>query len=112
MHDPLTWSLLIVSLFLPAMLLVTGTMLMKQDLWAILMSPLFWFLPLLVFAAFVMRLYYLATLIGCVRQINVSEDGQPSPCQIHLGHQECCKHVGPDGSKTDCPYWRPELILD
>ena len=65
-----------------------------------------------VFVLFIARLYYLATSIGCVRQIDFSEDGQPSPCQIDLGHRECCKHIGPDGGKADCRYWRPELIID
>lgn len=112
MHDSLMWSLLLVSLFLPIVSLITGSMLTLQGLWVTLMSPLFWLLPMIVLGALVMRLYYLATLVGCVRQINLSEDGQPSLCQIDLGHRECCKHVGPDGDKTDCPHWRPELVLD
>ena len=58
----------------------------------------------LVLGVLIMRVYYLATSVGCVRQINLSEDGQPSLCQIYLGHHECCKDVGTDGNKADCPH--------
>ncbi len=112
MHDPLMWSLLLTALLVPALLLVAGAAMTEHAYPTILASPLFWLAPGTVLGALVVRLHYLATLIGCVRQINFSEDGQPSACQIDLGHRECCKHIGPDGRKQDCPYWRPELILD
>jgi hypothetical protein len=63
-------------------------------------------------AALLWRLHFLATQVGCTRQMGISEDGNPARCLVDLGHHDCCKHIGPNGDRTTCRYWKPDLIVD
>lgn len=111
-QDLKMWAYLQLPFALPLLLFVTVLATPGQDLGSWLSSPLFLVMQLLSVVPLLHRLHYLATKIGCIRQMNISEDGHPAPCSIDLGHRECCKHIEPGASKTSCVYWRPELIIE
>jgi hypothetical protein len=112
MNDLLMWGFLQLSLAIPVLALIIALATPDKSAWEIFTSPLFWLIELLSFIPLLVRLHRLASRIGCTRQMNVSDDGNPAPCLIDLGHEDCCKHIGPGGDKTSCPYWKPELIVD
>ena len=111
-QDLKMWAYLQLPFVIPLLLFLTCPEMLGKDLGAWLASPLFWVAQLVSLLPLLHRLHYLATRIGCVRQMNISEDGHPAPCSIDLGHRECCKHIEPGASKTSCVYWRPELIIE
>jgi hypothetical protein len=106
------WATIQLTLVLPALITLIGVASHGKSLPAVLASPLFWLVPVLGLSLLIYRLHFLATRIGCTRQINISEDGMPTECMIDSGHPECCKHIGPGGDKRACPYWKPALIVD
>jgi hypothetical protein len=106
------WGLLQLSLLIPLLLFTVGLYANGGNALHILSSPVFWAITAGGLAALFWRLYFLATRIGCTRQINISEDGNPARCLVDLGHHDCCKHIGPNGDKTSCRYWKPDLIVD
>lgn len=112
MHDLWMWGLIQLLIALPVMALIISLAMPLQSTWAMFASPIFWAAEMASVSALCVHLHNLATKIGCTRQINMSEDGNPTPCLIDLGHDDCCKHVGPDRDKTSCPYWKPQLIID
>lgn len=111
-QDLKMWGYLQLPIALPLLLFVGSLAVADLGAMAWLSSPLFWMVEVACFLPLLRRLHYLATRIGCVRQMNISEDGHPAPCSIDLGRRECCKHIEPGASKTSCVYWRPELIID
>jgi hypothetical protein len=106
------WATVQLTLVLPALITLIGISSHGKSLPAVLGSPWFWLVPVLGLSLLIYRLNFLATRIGCTRQINFSEDGLPTECMIDAGHPECCKHVGPGGDKRACPYWKPALIVE
>jgi hypothetical protein len=111
-HDIVMWGLLQMLLAIPVVAVITGLILDGGSVVSHIVSPwvlAFWSASALALAV---RLHHLATNVGCLRQINVSEDGYPARCLVDLGDGHCCKHLRPGESKTACPYWRPELIVD
>lgn len=106
------WATVQLTLVLPALITLIGVSSQGKSLPAVLGSPWFWLVPALGLSLLAYRLHYLATRIGCTRQINFSEDGMPTECLADAGHPECCKHLGADGDKRTCPYWKPALIVD
>jgi hypothetical protein len=106
------WGLLQLGLLIPLILLTVGLFSSGGNALHILSSPVFWTISAAGLAGLLWRLYFLASRIGCTRQINISEDGNPARCLVDLGHRDCCKHIGPNGDKTTCRYWKPDLIVD
>lgn len=111
-NDLPMWGMFQVSLLLPASVVLAVLALGQASLVQLLAAPLFWLTPLFGLVPLGFRLHFLATRVGCLRQINVSDDGQPSRCLIDRGHPECCKHIAPGAGKESCPYWKPELVID
>lgn len=106
------WATVQLTLVLPALIMLIGVSSHGKSLPAVVASPWFWLVPVFGLSVLTYRLYYLATRIGCTRQINFSEDGMPTECLADAGHPECCKHLGADGNKTACPHWKPTLIVE
>lgn len=111
-HDLPMWGLTQVTILVPLLMLVVGIAIHGESGLTVLGSAFFWLAPAVTLTLLGVRLHFLATQIGCTRQINISDDGNPTRCLIDLGNRECCKHIGPDSDKTACPYWKPELILE
>ncbi|MCB1774494.1 MAG: hypothetical protein KDI88_12825 [Gammaproteobacteria bacterium] len=112
MQDIPMWGLLQLSLPIPLLLVAVGLFVENGYARYILSSPVFWAIIVSGAMALLWRLYFLATRVGCIRQMNISEDGNPAQCLVDLGHRDCCKHIGKAGDKTTCRYWKPELIVD
>jgi hypothetical protein len=111
-NDLPMWGMFQVSLLLPATVVVAGVASGQASLAQLASSPLLWLTPLVGLVPLMFRMHYLATRLGCTRQINVSEDGQPARCLIDCGHPECCKHIRPGAGKESCPYWKPQLVIE
>lgn len=111
-HDILMWGLLQLSMLMPLLLIAVGLLSNAGNALYILSSPVFWLITISAIVALLWRLHFLATQIGCTRQMNISEDGNPARCLVDLGHHDCCKHIGPGGDKTSCRYWKPDLIVE
>jgi hypothetical protein len=111
-NDLRMWGALQLSLLLPTAILIAALTVNPAQLAQLLTSPVLWSTPLVGLLPLGLRLHFLATRIGCIRQINVSEDGHPARCLVDLGHPECCRHIAPGAGKDSCPYWRPELVIE
>ena len=111
-QDLAMWATVQLTLVLPALITLIGVSTHGKSLPAVIASPWFWAILLLGLSLLAYRLHFLATRIGCTRQINISEDGLPTECLVDAGHPECCKHVGRNGDKRTCPYWKPALIVE